>query len=246
MLIPALGALRARHVQVRARPGVHRRAAHAAQARPGLDRAGVGARRAGRPARRRRRRAARPGDARRAHDRRTCAGTWVTGTGIDGEPRSTYLYHVVDNETTMREYGTQAVVWQTAVNPVGRAGAARPRGPGGAAGVLGPEAFPPRRSWSAWRSWGSRTGRCELPAPLRRQRAAERASRPASSMSSAGAVRRSGLALAREVVAEEWSRDEHDDDAEQHAADAHPERQRDAEDRLGRRRFRRGRSRTPP
>ena len=49
---------------------------------------------------------------------RTCAGTWVTGTGKDGKPRSTYLYHVVDNETTMREYSSQAVVWQTAINPV--------------------------------------------------------------------------------------------------------------------------------
>ena len=29
-----------------------------------------------------------------------------------------YLYHVVDNETTMREYGAQCVVWQTAINPV--------------------------------------------------------------------------------------------------------------------------------
>src|SRR5208282_4239937 len=48
---------------------------------------------------------------------RTCAGTWVRGTGKDGQPRSTYLYHVVDNETTMREYASQAVVWQTAVNP---------------------------------------------------------------------------------------------------------------------------------
>src|SRR5919107_5109132 len=26
---------------------------------------------------------------------RTCAGTWVTGTGKDGKPRETYLYHVV-------------------------------------------------------------------------------------------------------------------------------------------------------
>ncbi len=49
---------------------------------------------------------------------RTCAGTWVTGTGTDGSPREAYLYHVVDNETTMREYGSQAVVWQTAINPV--------------------------------------------------------------------------------------------------------------------------------
>ncbi len=29
---------------------------------------------------------------------RTCAGTYVTGTGKDGNPRATYLYHVVDNE----------------------------------------------------------------------------------------------------------------------------------------------------
>ena len=50
---------------------------------------------------------------------KTCAGLWVTGKGKDGEPpRSTYLYHVVDNEWTMREYGHQCVVWQTAINPV--------------------------------------------------------------------------------------------------------------------------------
>src|SRR5204862_3584379 len=49
---------------------------------------------------------------------RTCAGTLVTGKGKDGRPRATYLYHVADNETTMREDGAQAVVWQTAVNPV--------------------------------------------------------------------------------------------------------------------------------
>ena len=49
---------------------------------------------------------------------KTCAGTLVTGLGKDGAPRKTYLYHVVDNEQTMREYGSQAVVWQTAINPV--------------------------------------------------------------------------------------------------------------------------------
>ena len=48
----------------------------------------------------------------------TCAGLWVTGTGKDGRPREVYLYHVVDNADTMREYGAQCVVWQTAVNPV--------------------------------------------------------------------------------------------------------------------------------
>ena len=49
---------------------------------------------------------------------KTCAGTLVTGTGSDGRPRRTYLFHVVDNEWSMREYGSQAVVWQTALNPV--------------------------------------------------------------------------------------------------------------------------------
>jgi saccharopine dehydrogenase (NAD+, L-lysine-forming) len=72
---------------------------------------------------------------------RTCAGTWVRGTGKDGAPRSTYLYHVVDNETTMREYGSQAVVWQTAVNPA-VALELLDRGDWKGTGVLGPEAFP--------------------------------------------------------------------------------------------------------
>ena len=49
---------------------------------------------------------------------KTCAGLWVTGTGKDGEPREVYLYHMVDNEWSMREYGVQCVVWQTAINPV--------------------------------------------------------------------------------------------------------------------------------
>ncbi len=71
---------------------------------------------------------------------KTCAGLQVTGTGKDGRPRSTYLYHVVDNEWTMREYGHQCVVWQTAVNPV-VALELLARGTWSGAGVLGPEAF---------------------------------------------------------------------------------------------------------
>ena len=49
---------------------------------------------------------------------KTCAGTFVTGVGTDGADRAVYLYHVADNEQTMAEYGCQAVVWQTAINPV--------------------------------------------------------------------------------------------------------------------------------
>jgi saccharopine dehydrogenase-like NADP-dependent oxidoreductase len=71
---------------------------------------------------------------------RTCAGTFVTGTGKDGRPRSTYLYHVVDNEESMRRDGAQAVVWQTALNPV-VALELLAEGVWQDAGVLGPEAF---------------------------------------------------------------------------------------------------------
>jgi saccharopine dehydrogenase-like NADP-dependent oxidoreductase len=71
---------------------------------------------------------------------KTCAGVWVTGKGKDGQPRSTYLYHVADNEQTMREYGSQAVVWQTAINPV-IALELLSTGVWTRAGVLGPEAF---------------------------------------------------------------------------------------------------------
>jgi saccharopine dehydrogenase (NAD+, L-lysine-forming) len=72
---------------------------------------------------------------------KTCAGTWVRGLGPDGAPREVYLYHVVDNEWSMREYGHQAVAWQTAINPVVAlellaSGAWTSDG-----GVLGPEAF---------------------------------------------------------------------------------------------------------
>jgi saccharopine dehydrogenase-like NADP-dependent oxidoreductase len=70
----------------------------------------------------------------------TCAGLWVRGTGTDGRPREVYLYHVVDNEESMREYGAQAVVWQTAINPV-VALELLATGAWQGTGVLGPEAF---------------------------------------------------------------------------------------------------------
>jgi saccharopine dehydrogenase-like NADP-dependent oxidoreductase len=49
----------------------------------------------------------------------------------------------VDNEHTMREYGSQAVVWQTAINPVVALELLNAQAWSGA-GVLGPEAFPPK------------------------------------------------------------------------------------------------------
>ncbi|CAN5692749.1 saccharopine dehydrogenase C-terminal domain-containing protein [soil metagenome] len=71
---------------------------------------------------------------------KTCAGTWVKGTGKDGGPREVYLYHVMDNGDCMRDYGHQAVVLQTALNPV-VALELLSAGTWQGAGVLGPEAF---------------------------------------------------------------------------------------------------------
>jgi saccharopine dehydrogenase-like NADP-dependent oxidoreductase len=71
---------------------------------------------------------------------KTCAGTWVRGTGVDGNARDVYLYHVADNDETMARDGSQAVVWQTAINPV-IALELLESGAWAGTGVLGPEAF---------------------------------------------------------------------------------------------------------
>ena len=73
---------------------------------------------------------------------KTCAGTLVTGKRKDGGDGAVYLYHVADNERTMREYGHQAVVLQTALNPV-VALELLAAGTWKGTGVLGPESFPP-------------------------------------------------------------------------------------------------------
>jgi len=92
---------------------------------------------------------------------RTCAGTYVTGTGHDGSPRRTYLHHVVDNEWSMREYGSQAVVWQTALNPA-VALELLASGTWSGTGVLGPEAFPARPYLDLLAAYGSPHGVVEL------------------------------------------------------------------------------------
>jgi saccharopine dehydrogenase-like NADP-dependent oxidoreductase len=92
---------------------------------------------------------------------KTCAGLWVTGTGKDGRPRSTYYYHVVDNEWTMQEYGHQCVVWQTAINPV-VALELLSDGTWSGAGVLGPEAFDAVPFLDLLTSYGAPWGRREM------------------------------------------------------------------------------------
>ena len=94
---------------------------------------------------------------------RTCAGTWVTGTGTNGEPREVYLYHVVDNEETMGRDRSQAVVWQTAVNPV-VALELLATGAWSGVGVLGPEAFPAQPFLDLLADHGSPHGLREGPA----------------------------------------------------------------------------------
>jgi saccharopine dehydrogenase (NAD+, L-lysine-forming) len=71
----------------------------------------------------------------------TCAGTRVRGTGVDGAARDVYLYQLVDNDWSMAEYDVQAVVWQTALNPV-LALELLTSGVWSGSGLLGPEAFP--------------------------------------------------------------------------------------------------------
>jgi saccharopine dehydrogenase-like NADP-dependent oxidoreductase len=92
---------------------------------------------------------------------KTCAGTLVTGTGADGRPRRTYLYHVVDNDWSMREYGAQAVVWQTALNPV-VALELLSSGTWSGKGVHGPEAFPAAPFLEKLAEYGSPHGVLEL------------------------------------------------------------------------------------
>jgi saccharopine dehydrogenase-like NADP-dependent oxidoreductase len=92
---------------------------------------------------------------------KTCAGTLVTGLDKGGRRRKTYLYHVVDNEWAMREYGSQAVVWQTALNPL-VALELLAEGAWKGTGVLGPESFPAQPFLDKLAELGSPHGVLEL------------------------------------------------------------------------------------
>jgi saccharopine dehydrogenase (NAD+, L-lysine-forming) len=72
---------------------------------------------------------------------KTCAGTWVKGWK-DGRAREVYIYQVADNRECMVTWGCQAVVAQTAFNPV-IAMELLAEGIWQGTGVLGPEAFDP-------------------------------------------------------------------------------------------------------
>ena len=72
---------------------------------------------------------------------KTCAGTWVKGKK-DGKDKEVYIYQVADNEECMKRLGCQAVVAQTAFNPVIGMDLLE-HGIWKGVGVLGPEAFDP-------------------------------------------------------------------------------------------------------
>ncbi len=74
---------------------------------------------------------------------KTCAGVLVTGKSKDGTPRATYIYHVADNAETMAAIEAQAVVAQTAFNPV-IALELISQGIWQGVGVMGPEEFDPK------------------------------------------------------------------------------------------------------
>ena len=96
---------------------------------------------------------------------RTCAGTLVTGTRRGGGKGAVYLYHVADNERCMAEYGHQAVVLQTALNPV----VALELLAGGiweGSGVLGPESFDAVPFLELLNEYGMPWGIREEPVPV--------------------------------------------------------------------------------
>lgn len=93
---------------------------------------------------------------------KTCAGTWVKGAK-DGCARQVYLYQVADNETCMKKYGVQAVVWQTAVSPV-IAMELLATGVWQGKGVLGPEAFDPDPFMTLMAAYDFPYGIKEMPA----------------------------------------------------------------------------------
>ena len=85
---------------------------------------------------------------------KTCAGAHVAGLNKEGKPYACYIYNVVDNEWSMKNYGDQAVVWQTAINPV-IAMELIANGTWKPAGVIGPEWLEPKPFLDLIESYGS-------------------------------------------------------------------------------------------
>ena len=85
---------------------------------------------------------------------KTCAGTHVAGKDKSGKAYACYIYNVVDNAWSMENYGDQAVVWQTAINPV-IAMELIANVTWKPTGVVGPEALEPKPFLDLIESYGS-------------------------------------------------------------------------------------------
>jgi saccharopine dehydrogenase-like NADP-dependent oxidoreductase len=99
---------------------------------------------------------------------KTAAGIWARGLK-DGLERSLYLYQVADNEQCMASLGSQAVLAQTAVNPVIMLELLA-TGEWRGSGVQNPEAFPPQPFMRRLKDYGFPPGMVEMDAPYRRAR----------------------------------------------------------------------------
>lgn len=85
---------------------------------------------------------------------KTCAGLQVKGLDKNGAQKAVYIYNVVDNSFSMSQYGDQAVVWQTAINPL-IALELIERGDWKPEGVCGPEWFPAEPFLELLKSYGT-------------------------------------------------------------------------------------------
>jgi len=92
---------------------------------------------------------------------KTCAGTWVKGEK-DGLERQIYLYQVADNQACMQTLRSQAVVAQTAFNPVIMLELLAKK-IWSASGVCAPEAFDPDPFVSRMEAYGFPGGLMEMP-----------------------------------------------------------------------------------
>jgi saccharopine dehydrogenase-like NADP-dependent oxidoreductase len=99
---------------------------------------------------------------------KTAAGIWARGIK-DGLERRLYLYQVADNEECMGRIGCQAVVAQTAFNPVIMLELLA-SGEWQGAGVQNPEAFPPEPFMRRMEGYGFPPGMVEMEAEYRRRR----------------------------------------------------------------------------
>ncbi|MCF8039110.1 MAG: hypothetical protein K9K79_07325, partial [Desulfohalobiaceae bacterium] len=99
---------------------------------------------------------------------KTCAGTWVKGTK-DGLQRQVYLYQVADNQDCLKTFGSQAIVSQTAFNPVIMMELLAKKIWKGA-GVCGPEAFDPDPFVSLMRACGFPGGLMEMDSEYKRKK----------------------------------------------------------------------------